>query len=145
MLERQGLRRMIYARTSAAFLHGAKWKRDVGTREWYEQNISTHCFQSTFWQQLGVKDHLLNTCNLQAMLVTDVALSVTINKFKYLNFVISTVLLKLEINQQSEKIGSRGKKPQGTKRSTLHLTLGNRSVLPLFFLNLNLIIDCRVQ
>lgn len=37
MLERQGLGRMIYARTSAAFLHGATLKRDVGTREWYEQ------------------------------------------------------------------------------------------------------------
>lgn len=98
MLERQGFRRMIYARTSAAFLRGATLKRDVGTREWYEQNISTHCFQSTFWQQLGVKDHLFNICNLQAMLVTDVASSVTIKKFKYL---ILTVLLKLEINQQS--------------------------------------------
>lgn len=89
MLERQGLGSMIYARTSAAFLHGATLKRDVGTREWYEQNISTHCFQSTFWQQLGVKDHL-NICNLQATLVTDVPSSVTIRKFKYLDSIAET-------------------------------------------------------
>lgn len=102
-LERQGLRGMIHARTSAAFLLGAKLKRDVGTREGYEHNISTRCLQSTFWQQLGVKDHPLNICNLQAMLVTDVASSVTISKFKYRNFVTLTVLLKLEIHQQSKK------------------------------------------
>lgn len=113
MLERQGLRGIIHARTSAAFLLGAKLKRDVGTREGYEHNISTRCLQSTFWQQLGVKDHPLNICNLQAMLVTDVASSVTISKFKYLSFVTLTVLLKLEIHQQSKKKKSsvKGKNP----------------------------------
>lgn len=98
---------MINAKTSAAFFHGAKLRRDVGIREQYEQNISTHCFQSTFWQQLDVKDHPLNICNLQAMLVTDVASSVTISKFKYLNFVIFTVLLKL--NKVKKSTGSREK------------------------------------
>lgn len=74
-----------------------------------------------FWQQLGVKDHPLNICNLQAMLVTDVASSVTISKFKYLNFVILTVLLKLGIHQQSKKKKNsiKGKNPQGIKLSTL--------------------------